>query len=189
MALRSFTSIGSFVNFLTAEVAVSADTGRKAALEALAKIIAAECKRVIGTYELGWPQLAEATQAERERLGYSANEPLLREGTLRDSIGYEIVKPGELAIVGSTSEIAVYQELGTSTIPARSFLAATAAQKGEAAAKIAGGIVAAAIASGRLFRGELRELFEIMHKLGHNIKEDFEHLVEEGDEGKGEHHK
>jgi phage gpG-like protein len=184
MAPRLFPNIASFTAFLGTEVAV-ANSGRKAALEMMARYIASECRRVIGSYELGWEQLAAATQAERERLGYPPNEPLLREGTLRDSIGFEIVKPGELAIVGSNSDIAVYQELGTSTIPARSFLAATAAQKGEAAAQIAGAIVAGALAKGRILDGDLHELFDILHKLGHNIREDFERLTEEDkDEGK-----
>jgi phage gpG-like protein len=185
MALRTFTSIGGFTNFLTGELLVNADAGRKEALEALARIIAAECRRVIGTYELGWEQLAEATQEERARLGYPPNEPLLREGTLRDSIGHEIVEPGKLAIVGSTSDIAVYQELGTSTIPARSFLAATAAQKGEAAAKIAGAIIAAAIADRRVLGGELRELFHILHRLGHRLEEDARELLDNADKDEG----
>jgi hypothetical protein len=70
--MKSFGSISEFTNFLGTVVAANASTGRKAALEAMARTITAECKRVIGTYELGWQQLAEATQEERARLGYPA---------------------------------------------------------------------------------------------------------------------
>jgi hypothetical protein len=76
----------------------------------------------MGTYDYDWPQLAESTQRERERLGFAANEPLLRTGDLRESIEYTVL-PREAAVeIGSNDKIAVYQELGTSRIPPRSFL-------------------------------------------------------------------
>lgn len=89
------------------------------ALEHAGKIVEEEAKRVIGTYDYGWPQLAETTQAQREKLGYSPNEPLLREGDLRASISHYIDKPEHACYVGSDSQIMVYQALGTSRIPPR----------------------------------------------------------------------
>lgn len=99
-------------------------------LEDACKIVEEEAKRVIGTYDYGWPQLAPATQEDRTRKGFSANEPLLRTGELRDSITHEVVSH-DTAYVGSTSLIAKYQELGTSKIPPRPFLGGATAAKEE----------------------------------------------------------
>jgi hypothetical protein len=78
-----FNSIGEFTRFATTVAIAAGDDGRKEALEVLAKVIKAKARSVISTCEYPeWPQLADATQAEREREGYPANEPLLREGTL-----------------------------------------------------------------------------------------------------------
>jgi phage gpG-like protein len=100
------------------------------ALEEGAQVIEDEAKRVIGTYDYDWPQLAPSTQEERTKQGFPANEPLLRTGELRDSIEHTIVSDHE-AQIGSNLDIAVYQELGTRTIPPRSFLAQAAAHKEE----------------------------------------------------------
>src|ERR1700733_4246166 len=116
-------SIDEFTKFLSGELAAKRlPHAREVALETACKMIVAEAKSAIGTYTFEWPQLAESTQAERAREGYPANEPLLRTGEMRDSISYTIDKPGEEATVGSTSEIALWQELGTGKIPPRPFL-------------------------------------------------------------------
>lgn len=120
-------SLISFAGF-AAELAVKVDEVQREALKAGAEVIEKEAKRVIGTYDYGWPQLAQSTQTERSRLGYPANEPLLREGNMRDSIEHTIIDAHH-AEIGSDSDIAVYQELGTATIPARSFLAGAAVHK------------------------------------------------------------
>ena len=99
------------------------------ALEGAAKIVEEEAKRVIGTYDYGWPQLAESTQTQREKLGYSANEPILREGDVRASIGHTVDILEHASYVGSDSPIAVYQELGTKHTPPRSFLGGAARAK------------------------------------------------------------
>ena len=65
--------------------------------------------------------------------------PWLRSGALRDSIGNEV--DGAVGVVGSTSDVAVDQELGTSTVQPRSFLASTAAgSAADIAASVAGAI-------------------------------------------------
>jgi HK97 gp10 family phage protein len=173
---RTFT----LAEFATYIGALNVDHAKNQALKIACQLVAGEARRVIGTYDLGWPQLKESTQADRERKGYPPNEPLLRSGELRDSIEYTIKEPGRLAEVGSNSDIAVYQELGTSTIPARSFLAGAAHAMGPAVAHVVRDVVGAAIAG----RSELRELGHLLRELGHlghNIKEDFEKLVEEGE--------
>jgi HK97 gp10 family phage protein len=96
------------------------------ALQKAVDMIRDEAKRVIGTYDYGWPELADATKADRIRQGYSENEPLLRSGALRDSIESEILIPGKLGEIGTDSPYAAAQEYGTSTIPPRSFIEAAA---------------------------------------------------------------
>ena len=112
------------------------DGAEKDALEKAAQVVETEAKRVIGTYDYGWAQLAPSTQKDREDKGYPANEPLLRDGTMRDSIQHKV--EGKSAFVGSNEDIAVFQELGTSRIPPRPFLAGAAMHKGPEVAKIVG---------------------------------------------------
>jgi phage gpG-like protein len=96
--------------------------GEHDGLEEAAKIVEAESKRVIGTYDYGWPPLAESTLKRK-----AADTPLLETGELRDSITHSM--EGKSAFVGSNSQIAVWQELGTTRIPPRSFLLQAALHK------------------------------------------------------------
>lgn len=105
--------------------AVRAKTELDIPTEAVVEAAAEMARTAIGTYAYGWPQLAASTQADRVRQGYAANEPLLRRGDLRGSIGHMAALSAEGAegLVYSTDVVAVYQELGTSRgIPPRSFL-------------------------------------------------------------------
>lgn len=89
--------------------------------------------------------LAESTQAERERLGYPANEPLVRTGELRDSLKVEA--EGPIAVVGSELEMMAWHEFGTSRTPSRPVLGiATTEASAENGAVILAG--AQAIATG-----------------------------------------
>lgn len=97
------------------------------ALEHAAEIVEREAKRVLGTYDYHWPQLAESTQEQRVHEGYSANEPGLRSGEMRTSIEH-VVERHE-AHVGSDDEHLVYFELGTSKQPPRSVLGQAAIRK------------------------------------------------------------
>jgi hypothetical protein len=128
--MADFNSLADFAKHLTGIIAY-ADHAEHHALEHAARIVETEAKRVIGTYDYGWPPLAPATQADRARKGFSADEPLLRTGEMRDSIQHTVYRRGagfgaHEAEVGSNNDKAVWQELGTSTIPARSFLAGAA---------------------------------------------------------------
>lgn len=109
-----------------------------AGLERASIIVEREAKRLIGHDEnpaagpfAAWPELADATIEEKERLGYfgvvSEYDSLLRTGEMRDSV--EHVVEGQEAAVGSNDDKAVWQEIGTGHIPARSFLGAAAFRK------------------------------------------------------------
>lgn len=142
---REFDLVG-FAAF-TAGLAVEINKRERGALEEAAKVIEKEAKRVIGTYDYGWKELAPSTQDTRESLGFEPDEPLLRTGGLRDSIEHTVVSNTE-AVIGSNDDKAVYAELGTSTEPARSFLAGAASAKGKECAEIIGKAMIEAVAGG-----------------------------------------
>lgn len=107
-------------------------------LERAARIVEKEAKRLIGHDEnpaagpfAAWQELADSTKEEKEKLGYfgvvSEYDSLLRTGGMRDSIEHRV--EGHEAAVGSNDDKAVWQELGTGHIPARSFLGAGAFRK------------------------------------------------------------
>ena len=155
---RNFDNLGEFAAFFQKAVSEARVLeARNVALEAAAQMIEDEAKHVIGTYEFDWPQLADATQADRARKGFAPNEPLLRTGALRDSISHEITVPGTEAIVGSTSDIAVYQELGTEHIPPRPFLLPSAIYLEKPIEEMIGTVVGSAIA-GASISGEIARL-------------------------------
>jgi hypothetical protein len=79
---------------------------------------------------------AESTQEQRVALGFSANDPLLRTGTLRDSIGH--VVEGNVGYVGTNDKVAPFQEFGTSKNPPRPFLGGALAATEQEIPKIFG---------------------------------------------------
>lgn len=93
-----------------------------AALEKAAVVVETEAKRVIGTYDYGWPPLAPSTLARK-----AADTPLLETGDLRDSIEHNV--GGHEAMIGSNNPKAVFHELGTVRVPPRSFLVQAAIHK------------------------------------------------------------
>lgn len=101
-------------------------TGLEASFHVIVKEIEETAKEEIGVYQPAygyfdaWAPLAESTKADRVRQGYSEDEPLLRSGELRDSIESEVVRLA--AIVGTKSEIGLWQEVGTARIPPRPFI-------------------------------------------------------------------
>ena len=145
--MKSFGSLGAFAAHLR-RVAQSIPAAEQHGLEQAAVIVETEAKAEIGQEMPEWPALAVATVSEKERLGYtghvSATDPLLREGTLRDSISHTV--DGRTAVVGSDDPVAIYQETGTNRIPPRPFLGSAAFRKGKEAAKAAGQAVANVVA-------------------------------------------
>lgn len=149
---KSLMEFGAFMK-LVAPIAIAAEL--RHGLEASAKAIEATAKAEIGKYqgEVGpfpaWSALAESTQVERERLGFTPNDPLLRRGDLRDSIQREV---GNLeAVIGSKSEIAAYQEFGTEKIPARPFMGPAAFRnKNKIAKEVGAAVVSGLFGGGRI---------------------------------------
>jgi hypothetical protein len=121
---------------LFAGMAARYEKGVHDALDGACKIVETEAKRVIGTYEYGWPALQPATIARKA----TGDSPLLETGEMRDSIEHTVVASEKTGYVGSNDNKAVWQELGTSRgIPPRSFLAGAAMRKGEDVAHAVGG--------------------------------------------------
>lgn len=134
-------TLSSFAAHLTS-VATSLPLAEHAALEAACKIVKTEAKRVLGTYEYGWPRLKPATIARKK----NGDTPLLESGEMRGSIEHT-VQPHE-GWVGSNNKKAVWHELGTRTIPPRSFLAGAARHKEKAVVEIVGRYFTASLMSG-----------------------------------------
>lgn len=139
--MREFT-ITEFATFM-GEVALVMPMAEREALRKAGEIVEAEAKAEIGNYQgsappfAAWAPLAESTQNERVRQGFTPDDPLLRTGEMRESVG--LVVEGHEAHVGSNSDIAVYQELGTSKgITPRSFLGGAAVRKSKEVSEIIG---------------------------------------------------
>jgi len=151
----NFDGMDAFCAFLATRVAAVA-VAEKHGLELAGRIIEAEARHEIGIPQPAagpfgaWAALADSTVEEKDRLGYtghlSAEDPLLRTGELRDSIHHFV--EGETVFVGSESEVAVWQEQGTSKMPPRSFLGGAAVRKTDEAIDAIGAEVANAIAGG-----------------------------------------
>lgn len=129
--MKEFKSFDAFSKQIS-KVTSQYKTKEVGALNIIGALVEKKSKSLIGHLQEGggslksWDPLAESTIKDKERLGYVYNDeynPLYRTGELKDSIKH-VVNPSKRAVfVGSPSEIAEYQELGTHNIPARSFLA------------------------------------------------------------------
>lgn len=140
--MRSFNSLATFGAQL-ARVAVSTEKAKGAALEEAAKVVKAEAKRVIGTYDYGWPPLAEATVARKGK-----DTPLLETGETRESIEHRVVGKKD-AYVGSNEDKAVWHVHGTHRVPPRDFLGGAAAATEKEVRALLGKKTVAAIVKGR----------------------------------------
>ena len=126
---------------------------QRTAMERACRVVEAEAKREIGTYQdaaapfAGWAELADSTKEDRVRLGFSENDPGLRTGEMRDSISH-VAEHAE-GVVGSNDEKLVWFELGTEKQPPRSVLGMAAVHNVEDVARILGeGVRAALIGKG-----------------------------------------
>lgn len=139
--MSQFNSLGAFALHL-AQTHINEQKSLERGLEKVAKAIEESAKSQFGTYQRragpfgAWPTLAESTQEDRARHGFSPDEPLLRTGELRESISHEV--KGLNAVVGSTSDVMVYQELGTAKIPPRPVLGRAAVRRKKLIKKILG---------------------------------------------------
>jgi phage gpG-like protein len=142
---RVFAGMAQFAAFMARSRAVefAADTAGRAAA---AQFIMERVRERIGHEDLLPPPLAPSTQEERERLGYSSDETLLREGDLQESYLWDHETPiiARHTVVGSADPKALYHEFGVedagrnhaTVIPARAPLASTMTDHDPAAFEI-----------------------------------------------------
>jgi len=125
--MKEFGNIESFVEHLAALEVAEALAARRA-LSQCAKIVEKRAKDKIGEYQqqagpfVAWAELAESTKRDRERQGYPEDEPGLRSGEMRDSVGHVLSTDSLEAQIGSNDDKMVFFELGTSKQPPRSVL-------------------------------------------------------------------
>ncbi|MGH8220883.1 MAG: HK97-gp10 family putative phage morphogenesis protein [Steroidobacteraceae bacterium] len=164
--MREFRSFGAFAeHLLVREAAVVAAWHE--VLEPIGAAVAKTARAKIGEYQSAegpfpaWEPLAESTVEDRIARGYAPDEPLLRTGELQDSISHAV--EGLEAAVGSTSEIAVYQELGTERMPPRPFLGPAVYQHARQIVEALGAVTVNGLTGQRLihdpigYQGEFRE--------------------------------
>ncbi len=114
MFMRSMTADGLRAHF--ARLAAATEPTEAVIARTVADNAVGHIKRVFGDLNK-LTTLAESTQAERVRQGYTANDPLKRSGELRDSITSE--SAGSISAVGSTDPKMPWLEYGTHKMPAR----------------------------------------------------------------------
>lgn len=137
----NFESLAGFASHLLTLQAAEALALRDG-LDKAAAAVEATAKSEIGVYQdavapfPAWADLSEYTEREKERLGYPLDAPLLRTGELRDSISHEV--SGLEAAIGTPSQVMVYQELGTDTIPPRPVLGPAAIRNEDTIQRILG---------------------------------------------------
>jgi len=147
-------------------------------VERACQIVQKKAKAAIGKGHEMWAPLAESTIADKQQHGFPTPKPLLRTGEMRDSIEYTV--NGLEGCVGSNDPVAVYQELGTSRIPARSFLVSSAISSEDKIHRLAAAATIAALSG---FGHNGRELREMLREAGHALKELGEDLLGDDEEG------
>jgi phage gpG-like protein len=109
MIHREFEGLAQFGEFLEKQVVLQ-ETAVAAVSEVSAHVLHETAVKTFGDGQKLAP-LAQATQDERTALGYSPNDPLLRDGKLlRDSI--EKAHTHDIAAIGSAQKIMYYHEFG-----------------------------------------------------------------------------
>jgi HK97 gp10 family phage protein len=157
------TQVFSLLGFVAKLKAIEHDMDAlgPAIVIAACKAVAAEAKRVLGEGYPEWPALQPETIARKMH----GNTPLLETGEMRASI--EWTAHGLHGEVGSNSDIAVYQEFGTSRIPPRPFLAGAAMRMEPEIHKLAARAVMAVVAGRGLHGSEMAELLHLLHTIRH----------------------
>jgi phage gpG-like protein len=145
-----------------AQVSIETDLAIQIAIEEAAELVRAAAAKLIGHPNEVWAELAESTLARK-----GADTPLFETGEMRASIDKTIGH--HIAWVGSNSDKAVWQELGTSRIPPRSFIGLAAIQSEDKIHKIATQCIGRALAGHGV--GGLHELLHALHFLGEQLNE------------------
>lgn len=142
-----------------AELALALHEAEKTSLERATNFLQKKVKEKFGEYQpeagpfVAWAELAESTKQDRENQGYPEDEPLLRRGDTRDSVR-TLVKDSE-GFVGSDSDIAVWQELGTVKMPPRSTFGSAGVENIEHIGNILGEGVVMALVGKQVFEGRI----------------------------------
>jgi hypothetical protein len=157
--------------------------GNSPIVERACQIVQKKAKAAIGHEHDMWPALAESTIADKEHHGYATPAPLLRTGEMRDSIEYTV--HGSEGWVGSNDDKAVWQELGTSKIPPRSFLVSSAIASEDKIHRLAAAATVGALSGYGHNARDVRELMHLLKHAGHMIKESLEDLFEDPDDKPG----
>jgi hypothetical protein len=90
MDFQNFGELGSHLW----RVSHSVDNAIAVESESLGLQVRNEVRGRFGTYQDGWPALAESTQHERQRQGFSPNDPLLRSGELQGAVEHQVTRTG-----------------------------------------------------------------------------------------------
>jgi phage gpG-like protein len=144
-----------------AAAAIDIELAKRAALEEACLIVQERARGLLGHPNDSWAPLKPETIAQKGGL----NMPLLNHGTMRDSISYTVIDSNH-AEVGSNSEIAVIQSLGSSRgIPPRPFLSLAGHLEGPAVAKVVARTVGGAIGAGLAGR-RVHDFFEMARLAG-----------------------
>lgn len=133
MMTVNFSSLEAFALYVDRMARFGISRADIAGRAAAAEDFLRESKNKLGKKELLPPPLAESTVRERERLGYTPDDTLLRSGAMRRSGGLAHTSPIE-TIVGFGGP-AIYHETAPEggKLPRRSFIASTAKERNEIA--------------------------------------------------------
>lgn len=120
--MKTFNSFGAFAAHL-GKLAATGPAVMHHVLDLSAAEIQKTAQGMIGDYQSAvgpfpaWEELAESTQAERARLGFSENDPGYRSGDMQASI--QRIVDGMTAATGSKDPHLVWFDQGTPTQPPR----------------------------------------------------------------------
>ena len=112
MEFNSFAAFAMHLSTLDPKV----ERAMKESLEKIGKHVEKVAKSEFGMYQpavgpfKAWEELSPVTKKDRVDKGFTPNDPLLRSGKLRESIGHKV--DGHTVVIGSTDEAMVTQELG-----------------------------------------------------------------------------
>lgn len=140
MKLDSFSALAEALE----RRSIAAVTAARTALKVGAELVKTAAQESIGSYQPAkgdvpaWAPLSSATQEDRVAKGFTADDPLLRTGDLRDSIeirpvGDDDVLVGvfdpEMQTIAAAMEYGYYNVRAQKAVPPRSFIRGTAFEK------------------------------------------------------------
>jgi hypothetical protein len=152
---NSFGGFASFLSTMTEHAAIDHEL-----LERIAVAVEKKAKDKIGEYQaevgpfVAWAELAESTKQDRERQGYTENDPGLRSGEMRDSIEHHATFTE--AHIGSNDDKLVYFELGTDKQPPRSVLGGALFELAPKIVEEVGQTVVMTLEGEKVFRGAMK---------------------------------